>query len=127
MKLRSKIILLFLLASEFIYSQNVLIDSKGDTVVTITLQQMDKIYIELLQKDSLMAQSEISRFKALKYVQILDSSEKDINTLKMQVNILESDYSSLSYLADKNKGKLIRSRKVGIVLIGIIILQLLLK
>ena len=57
-----------------------------------------------------MAQSEISRFKALKYVQILDSSEKDINTLKMQVNILESDYSSLSYLADKNKGKLIRSR-----------------
>ncbi len=62
---------------------------------------MDDIYIELLQKDSLMAQSEISRFKTLKYVQLLDSAEKDINTLKTQLNIVSSDYSSLLCLSEK--------------------------
>ncbi len=75
---------------------------------------MDKIYIELLQKDSLIAQSEISRFKALKYVQLLDSAEKDINTLKMQVNIVSSDYSSLLYVNEKNKEKIKRNRKIAL-------------
>ena len=61
---------------------------------------MDNIYIELMQKDSLMAQSEISRFKTLKYVQLLDSAEKDVSTLKMQLNIVSSDYSSLLYVSE---------------------------
>ena len=47
-----------------------------------------------------MAQSEISRFKALKYVQLLDSAEKDISTLRMQLNIVSSDYSSLLYVSE---------------------------
>ncbi len=110
MKLRSKIILFCLLLSECVYSQNVLIDNSGDTLVTITLQQMDKIYIELLQKDSLMAQSEISRFKTLKYVQLLDSAEKDINTLRTQLNIVSSDYSSLLCVSEK---KIKRNRKIA--------------
>ena len=114
MKRRLKIILLFLLLSECVYSQNVLIDNSGDTLVTITLKQMDKIYIELLQKDSLMAQSEISRFKALKYVQLLDSAEKDISTLRMQLNIVSSDYSSLLYVSEQNKNKIKRNRKIAL-------------
>lgn len=111
MKLRSKIILFCLLLSECVYSQNVLIDNSGDTLVTITLEQMDDIYIELLQKDSLMAQSEISRFKTLKYVQLLDSAEKDINTLKTQLNIVSSDYSSLLCVSEK---KIERNRKIAL-------------
>lgn len=111
MKLRSKIILFCLLLSECVYSQNVLIDNSGDTLVTITLEQMDDIYIELLQKDSLMAQSEISRFKTLKYVQLLDSAEKDINTLRTQLNIVSSDYSSLLCVSEK---KIERNRKIAL-------------
>ena len=114
MKRRSKIIAFCLLLSECVYSQNVLIDKSGDTLVTITLQQMDNIYIELMQKDSLMAQSEISRFKALKYVQLLDSAEKDISTLRMQLNIVSSDYSSLLYVSEKNKKKIKRNRKIAL-------------
>lgn len=72
---------------------------------------MDDIYIELLQKDSLMAQSEISRFKTLKYVQLLDSAEKDINTLKTQLNIVSSDYSSLLCVSEK---KIKRNRKIAL-------------
>ena len=72
---------------------------------------MDDIYIELLQKDSLMAQSEISRFKTLKYVQLLDSAEKDINTLKTQLNIVSSDYSSLLCVSEE---KIKRNRKIAL-------------
>ena len=72
---------------------------------------MDNIYIELIQKDSLIAQSEISRFKALKYVQLLDSAEKDINTLRMQLNIVSSDYSSLLCVSEK---KIKRNRKIAL-------------
>lgn len=114
MKRRSKIIAFCLLLSECVYSQNVLVDKSGDTLVTITLQQMDNIYIELIQKDSLMAQSEISRFKALKYVQLLDSAEKDISTLRMQLNIVSSDYSSLLYVSEQNKKKIKRNRKIAL-------------
>lgn len=111
MKKRFKTTLSFLLLSGCVYSQNVLIDSSGDTLVTITLQQMDDIYIELLQKDSLMAQSEISRFKTLKHLQLLDSAEKDINTLRMQLNIVSSDYSSLLCVSEK---KIKRNRKIAL-------------
>jgi hypothetical protein len=114
MKRKYKIIAFCLLLSECVYSQNVLIDNSGDTLVTITLEQMDNIYIELLQKDSLMAQSEISRFKTLKYVQLLDSAEKDISTLRMQLNIVSSDYSSLLYVSEKNKKKIKRNRKIAL-------------
>jgi hypothetical protein len=113
MKRRSKIIAFCLLLSECVYSQNVLVDKSGDTLVTITLEQMDNIYIELMQKDSLMAQSEISRFKTLKYVQLLDSAEKDISTLRMQLNIVSSDYSSLLYVSEQNKKKIKRNRKIA--------------
>jgi hypothetical protein len=114
MKRKYKIIAFCLLLSECVYSQNVLVDNDGDTLVTITLEQMDNIYIELLQKDSLMAQSEISRFKTLKYVQLLDSAEKDISTLRMQLNIVSSDYSSLLYVSEKNKKKIKRNRKIAL-------------
>lgn len=116
-------IALLLLLSECVYSQNVLIDSSGDTLVTITLEQMDKIYIELLQKDSLTEQSEISRFKTLKYVQLLDSAEKDINTLKTQLNIVSSDYSSLLYVSEQNEKKIKRNRKIAFYSILVAICQ----
>ncbi len=106
------------------YSQNVLIDEEsGDTLVAITLHQMDDIYIELCQKDSLSEQAQINASKQLKYIQLLDSAESDLNTLKTHVDVLQENNVALQI----KSSKLTRSRKTSVVLIGIIILQVLLK
>ena len=106
------------------YSQNVLIDEEsGDTLVVITLHQMDNIYIELLQKDSLSEQAQINASKQLKYIQLLDSAKSDLNTLKTHVDVLQENNVALQI----KSSKLTRSRKTSVVLIGIIILQILLK
>ena len=106
------------------YSQNVLIDEKsGDTLVAITLHQMDDIYIELLQKDSLSKQAQINASKQLKYIELLDSAKSDLNTLKTHVDVLQENNVALQ----SKSLKLTRSRKTSVVLIGIIILQILLK
>ncbi len=106
------------------YSQNVLIDEKsGDTLVAITLHQMDDIYIELLQKDSLSEQAQINASKQLKYIQLLDSAKRDLNTLKTHVDVLQEN----NVVLQRKSIKLNRSRKTSVVLIGIIILQIILK
>ncbi len=106
------------------YSQSVLIDEKsGDTLVVITLHQMDDIYVELCQKDSLFKQAQINAFKQLKYIQLLDSAKSDLNTLKTHVDVLQENNVALQ----RKSSKLTRSRKTSVVLIGIIILQILLK
>ncbi len=106
------------------YSQNVLIDEEsGDTLVAITLHQMDDIYIELCQKDSLSEQAQINASKQLKYIQLLDSAKSDLNTLKTHVDVLQENNVALQI----KSSKLTRSRKTSVVLIGIIILQILLK
>lgn len=127
MKLKLIAIALYLLPSEYTYSQNVLIDSSGDTLVTITIKQMDNIYTELIEKDRLIEQSEISLSKELKYIELLDSSEKDINTLKIHSNLLQSDYSSLSYMYEKKQEKIKTHRKVGVVMLLVIVLQVILR
>lgn len=106
------------------YSQSVLIDEEsGDTLVAITLHQMDNIYIELCQKDSLSEQAQINASKQLKYIQLLDSAKSDLNTLKTHVDVLQENNVALQI----KSSKLTRSRKTSVVLIGIIILQILLK
>ena len=87
---------------------------------------MDKIYIELIQKDSLMAQAKISRSKEFKYIQLIDSTKKDINTLKSHINALEEDYYELLQATEKKKEQIIRQKKIGLVMLGIIVLQALL-
>lgn len=88
---------------------------------------MDNIYTELIEKDRLIEQSEISLSKELKYIELLDSSEKDINTLKIHSNLLQSDYSSLSYMYEKKQEKIKTHRKVGVVMLLVIVLQVILR
>jgi hypothetical protein len=95
MRKRIKTIGLCLLLSVSSYSQGVLIDSSGDTLVTITLEQMDNIYSELLQKDKLTQESEISSYERLLLLQLLDSSDKDIELLKTQANSLSINNRTL--------------------------------
>ena len=89
------------------YSQIELTDNK-DTLVCITIPQMDRIYIELIQKDSLLAQSQISRSKEFKYIELIDSTKKDISTLKTHINALEGDYYDLLQVTEKKQEKIIR-------------------
>jgi len=97
------------------YSQNVLIDNNGDTTVQITLKQMDRIYIELIQKDSLMEQSYINASNELLLLRIVDSADKDIESLKTSVSRLRQRNIDL-YLASEDKDvKITRNRTFGIV------------
>ena len=87
---------------------------------------MDKIYIELLQKDSLMEQAHIMRSKEFKYIQIVDSTRKDINSLKTYSNSLEDDYNDLLTICKIQEHKMKRNRKIGLIMLGVIVLQVLL-
>lgn len=108
------------------YSQIELTDNKGDTLICITYTQMDRIYLELIQKDSLLAQSKISRSKEFKYIQIIDNTKKDINSLKTYINAVEEDNDDLLTLSKIQENKIKRNRKIGLIMLGVIILQALL-
>lgn len=105
----------FLLLNVLSYSQSVLIDNQtGDTLVTITLEQMDNIYVELIQKDSLMEQAIISRSKEVKLYELVTIAE---NNLKSCEKVLKDVGDSNIYLLSENKkkdNKLKRTRKVAI-------------
>ena len=100
--------------SAYSYSQNVLINEEtGDTLVTITINQMDDIYIELIQKDSLSDQARINALRETKHLQLIDSANKDISTLKTANLQLER--------------KITRYKPTVLVMGAIIILQFLIK
>ena len=114
------IIIYFLLLNAFAYSQTALIDEKtGDTLVAITLNQMDDIYVELVQKDSLVAQAKINAFKELKYTQLIDSTRTNFERTQHALNALNERY-------DKQQHKLKRSRQSLLIALGVIALQIIL-
>lgn len=115
MRQKLAITIFFLLLNVSAYSQSVLIDNQtGDTLVTITLEQMDNIYIELIQKDSLMEQAIISSSKEAKLYELVTIAE---NNLKSCEKVLKDVGDSNIYLLSENKkkdNKLKRTRKVAI-------------
>tara|TARA_R110000850_G_scaffold202096_1_gene328149 strand:+ start:53 stop:436 length:384 start_codon:yes stop_codon:yes gene_type:complete len=117
----------FLLLSVLSYSQTVLIDNNGDTSVQITLQQMDRIYIELIQKDSLISQSILSTSKETLLYELVDSAKKDIRLLKTSVNSLSEDNTRLYEIAKDKDEKIIRNRKISVVSVCVAILAILLR
>ena len=115
MRQKLAITIFFLLLNVSAYSQSVLIDNQtGDTLVAITLEQIDNIYIELIQKDSLMEQAIISRSKEAKLYELVTIAE---NNLKSCEKVLKDVGDSNIYLLSENKkkdSKLKRTRKVTI-------------
>ena len=73
-----------------------------------------------------MAQSKINLSKQFKYIQLIDSNKKDIKSLKTHINALEGDYYELLQVTEKKQKKIIRNRKIGLIMVGIIVLQALL-
>lgn len=114
MKQKLAIIIYFLLLNVSSYSQVVLTDNNGDTLIAITLEQMDNIYVELIQKDSLMEQAIISSSKEAKLLQLVSITE---NNLKSCEKVLKDVGDSNIYLLSENKkkdNKIKRTRKVAI-------------
>ena len=75
---------------------------------------MDRIYVELLQKDSLMKQSEISSLERRLLIQIVDSADKDIKSLKTQVNSLRATNRALFSEREESVVKVKRNRTAAI-------------
>jgi len=95
--------------------------------VQITLKQMDRIYIELIQKDSLMEQSYINASNELLLLRIVDSADKDIESLKKSVSRLRQRNIDL-YLASEDKDvKITRNRTFGIFGVCVAILAILIR
>ena len=128
MKKKFLIITYCLLLNAFAYSQTVLIDEKtGDTLVAITLHQMDDIYVELIQKDSLMAQAKINAFKELKYIELIDSTRTNFERTQHALNSLNERYDVVLTSNQRQQHKLKRTRQSLIIAIGVIVLQVILK
>ena len=116
-----------LLLTVFSYSQTVLTDNNGDTLVTISLEQMDRIYTELIQKDSLVAQSYINASNELLLLQIVDSADRDIKSLKTSVNSLSEDNVRLYEIAKDKDVKITRNRKIAFASVCVAILAILIR
>ena len=105
------LIVLLLLLTRLAYSQTVLIDSNtGDTTICITLNQMDRIYIELLQKDSLEEQAILSHSKELLLYKAIDSIENDVESLQMLVYTIDAENMGL-HLENENQKTQIRTNR----------------
>ena len=122
MKQRLTTIVLCLLLNVFSYSQNVLIDNNGDTLVAITIHQMDKIYIELIQKDSLMEQAILSSSKEVKLYELIRVKETNLKSCE---SVLQYVKDSNDYLLSDNKKKdkkIKRTRNIAVcsIIIGLI-------
>lgn len=123
MRIKYLITILFLLTRGLSYSQNALIDPSGDTVITISIEQMDRIYIELIEKDRMEEELEITLSKELKYIELIDSTQNDIKALKTQVNDLIDNNIALSRANNKNISRLTRSRKISLGLLVLVVIQ----
>ena len=88
---------------------------------------MDDIYVELLQKDSLMAQSKINAFKELKYIELIDSTRTNFERTQHALNDLNERYNVVLTSNQRQQHKLKRTRQSLIIAIGVIVLQVILK
>ena len=84
---------------------------------------MDDIYIELLQKDSLMNQSKISRSKEFKYIELIDSTQKDVKLLKTELNSLSERYDVVLTSNQRQSQKIKKTKTYLLSALGIIIIQ----
>jgi len=117
MRLKLTIIVTLLLLTKFSYSQTVLIDNSGDTTVCITLPQMDRIYIELLQKDSFSEQAILSHAKETLLYEAIDSAKNDIKLLEQLVYTIDSENMGLHLDNEKQKTQIRTNRTISFIAI----------
>lgn len=75
---------------------------------------MDKIYIELIQKDSLMEQANINESKQIKLYELIHIAETNLKSCE---DVLKYVKDGNTYLLSENKkkdNKLKRTRKIAV-------------
>ena len=87
---------------------------------------MDDIYVELIQKDSLLEQAKINAFKELKYIQLIDSTQTNFERTQNAYNSIKQRYDVALTSNQRQKLKLKRTRQSLLIALGVIILQALL-
>lgn len=66
---------------------------------------------------------EIRLSKEFKYIELIDSTQNDVNALKTQVNALIEDNKKIQEANNKNIDRLIRSRKISLGLLALVVIQ----
>jgi hypothetical protein len=117
MRQKLTIIATLLLLTRLAFSQTVLIDEAGDTTICITIPQMDRVYIELLQKDSLLEQAHLSHSKEVLLYQVIDSAKKDIESLQSLVYAIDSENMGLHLENEEQKTQIRTNRTISFITI----------
>ncbi len=75
---------------------------------------MDNIYVELIQKDSLMEQAIISSSKEVKLFQLVSIAESNLKSCEDVLKDASDSNTYLMYENEKKDSKLKRTRRVAI-------------
>jgi len=78
---------------------------------------MDRVYIELLQKDSLLEQAHLSHSKEVLLYQVIDSTKKDIKSLEQLVYTIDSENLGLHLDNEKQKMQIRTNRTISFITI----------
>jgi hypothetical protein len=79
---------------------------------------MDKVYIELLQKDSLLEQAILSHSKELLLYEVIDSAKNDIKSLEQSlVYAIDSENLGLHLENEKQKTQIRTNRTISFIAI----------
>jgi len=78
---------------------------------------MDRVYIELLQKDSLLEQAILSHAREVLLYQVIDSAKKDIEFLETLVYAIDSENLGLHLENEEQKTQIRTNRTISFVAI----------
>ncbi len=78
---------------------------------------MDRVYIELLQKDSLIEQAHLSHARELLLYEVIDSSKKDIESLQSLVYAIDAENMGLHLDNEKQKTQIRTNRTISFITI----------
>ena len=78
---------------------------------------MDKVYIELLQKDSLLEQAILSHSKEVLLYELIDSAKNHIKSLEQLVYAIDSENMGLHLDNEKQKTQIRTNRSISFIAI----------
>ena len=78
---------------------------------------MDRVYIELIQKDSLLEQAILSHAKVLLLYEVIDSAKSDIKSLEQLVYTIDSENLGLHLDNEKQKTQIRTNRTISFIAI----------
>ena len=78
---------------------------------------MDRVYIELLQKDSLLEQAILSHSKEVLLHEVIDSAKKDIESLQSLVYTIDAENMGLHLENEEQKTKIRTNRTISFIAI----------